>query len=295
VGWCESALCAGDIESNDFEIVVRDMTPQRCREMDVREEALRAGGDLILTNFFGAQRFGSARHGEGFAGRAIAKGDYETALRLLIGTPHRKDMGMKRAFTRGLATGWGDWSRLAGELPRCPDRRAVEALARGRGFREAFAELPFSLQELSVDAYQSWLWNRATARWLERAIDPRERFESEDDFGAMVFAGLRALSAEILQAITPLPRAGCVGDTAWMSALDEVLRGEGLTRDELRVPGLRRPRWSASERSVFARASGFVLSRPREDDLRPRRLARSLTFSLPSASYATVVLRALGE
>jgi tRNA(Glu) U13 pseudouridine synthase TruD len=67
--------------------------------------------------------------------------------------------------------------------------------------------------------------------------------------------------------------------------------------ENLVIPGLRRPFFGESERSLFVRAEGFEQDRPVPDtfDRTGKRFARTLRFSLPRGAYATVVLRALGQ
>lgn len=49
----------------------------------------------------------------------------DAALRLAVGTPARKDLGVRRAFTRTCAAKWGQWKALAAELPPCPERAII--------------------------------------------------------------------------------------------------------------------------------------------------------------------------
>lgn len=288
-GTRDAPLAAGEIEHNSFEIVVRDLTADACQQMESRAHQLRCPSGVRIVNFFGEQRFGCARHGEGFAAAHLVRGDFEPALRLLIGTPHRKDSGVQRAFTRGLAAAWGDWRRLAAELPRCPQRKSVELLAeraaRGAGglfapedFRDAFAALPFMLQEMCVDAWQSWLWNCIVEFGLsgESPNDPAER--------------------------VALPSPSATYRGVWLAASDRVMAEAGVGLNDLRIPGLRRPAFATAERAVWVEASRFEISPPETDDLAPSRgkkapprFKRTVKFSLPSGAYATVVLRAIGQ
>ncbi|MFO0831603.1 MAG: tRNA pseudouridine(13) synthase TruD [Phycisphaerales bacterium] len=278
-------LSARDIERNEFQITVRDLTPEASARMDTLAAGLRKGDGLHVVNYFGEQRFGSARHGEGFAARHLVRGEFEVALRLLIGTPHRKDAGAQRAFTRGLAAGWGRWTDLAATLPRCPQRKAVELLAERAAkrpltphdFRDAFAVLPYLLQEICVDAWQSHLWNRIV----------------ED--GAHTGLALAGSSVDL-----PCPHATYA--EPWKPAAEAVLVSEAVSLADLRIPGLRRPAFSHAARAVLVRAGGFALSDPEPDELSPARGAkapprckRCVCFTLPSGAYATVVLRAIGQ
>jgi len=333
LGWSPVEATAGAIDGNSFEIVVRDLTRAACDEMDRRAAALAleaehappSRGDapagtpgLLVVNYFGAQRFGSARHGQGWAARRLIAGDFEGALRLAIGTPARKDTGRTRAFTRRCAAAWGRWAELAAALPACPERRAIELLARRAGdargagaavapdrapspadFRDAFAALPYFLQAMCVEAYQSLLWNRVARRLAER-IGGEEVLRARDDFGEMAFPPAhRVEPAWRGQAVPVLGKNTALAEP-WGEAARSVLEEEGLAPGDLRIPGLRRPFFGEAPRPMFVVASGFEMAGAAEDERAagPRgaaRLQRRLRFDLPRGAYATVVLRALGQ
>lgn len=297
VGWSAEPAVAGWIRRNRFRLVVRDLTRGACARMDEGAVELSSGaGRLVVVNYFGDQRFGSARHGEGFAGARLVRGDFEGAVRLLIGTPARKDTGARREFTRVLVANWGRWDEALRALPRRPERRAVETLASGGDFRAAFAALPPMLQQMGVEAYQSHLWN-AVARGLARDLSPAgEGIVAADPHGEMVFpsasrigAGWRTLELPMLAASTSLTEP-------WRSVAAAVLAAEGLSLGDLCVPGLRRPAFGEAWRPFVVFAERFEMGTPEPDDSAGRggRLRRTVGFELPRGAYATVVLRALG-
>lgn len=293
-GWSARAIGAEDIARNRFEIVVRDLSADAAEEMGRRIDVLRAGDGLEIVNYFGEQRFGSARRGKGLAGAHLVRGEFEQALRLLIGTPARKESGKMRAITRPCAEWWGDWHRLVKELPVCAERGAVEVLAGGGGFREAFAALPYLTQSMAVDAYASSLWNRAACtlvRGCGAGVD------AEDPFGVLLFPETARVTEELRACVMPLPSPEMTLSGVWGGAMGEVLAKEGLTPEGLVVPGLRRPVFRSTPRRLMVRAGEFTLSGVERDEMAGTRVRfrRSVGFWLPSGSYATVVLRALGQ
>lgn len=316
IGFATAGITADAIEANAFTIVVRDLSPAQAAAMDEHAGLLTleptASDDpaaLLFTNYFGDQRFGSARHGEGFAARRLVEGDFLGALRLLIATPSRKDAGKTRDFRRLAAKHWGEWSLLAARLPRCAERGPVERLADGAQPRDAFAALPAFLQMMSVEAYQSHLWN-ATARRLVRDIirgaassrgeeGEAPYIDADDPFGTLTFAAAADVPDQWRTLELPLmgPKTELVAP--WNTAAQTTLEDEGLTVDQLKIPGLRRPFFGEAPRRLFIKASNFKLTRAEPDTLsstptRPR-LCRVASFELPKGCYATVVLRALGQ
>lgn len=312
LGFTGQPMTAECIAGNRFRIVVRDLTRERARTMERRAAALRPHdepGSLLVVNYFGDQRFGSARHGQGWVARHLIRGEFEQALRLAIGTPSRKDAGRTRRITRACATAWGHWSDLVAQLPRCPERAAFEVLASGGSFRDAFAALPYFTQAMSVEAYQSYLWNQA-ARLLARQIadetPPTESggtirirgprlLRSDDPFGEMLFPVAASVGERWRTLILPLLSRRTRLEDPWSQAAATVLAEQGLTLDGLRIPGLRRPFFGEAPRPLFVHAEGFALSRAEADELTPGRLRVTVSFDLSRGAYATVVLRALGE
>jgi len=299
VGWSSDPVDASIIESNRFEIIVRGLSREASERMT--RHALALGtldqSALLVTNYFGEQRFGSARHGRGFAAAHLVRGDFESALKLLIATPARKDTGARRGFTRAAATHWGTWTDLLAAAPPSPHRRAVEVLAARGSFADAFASLPMIDQRLCVDAYQSWLWNHAAVELLREALcgTPDATLALSTDHGPLVFARASVVPPTLGQFIAPLPRKGAPLEGAWARAVALILARESLTLDQLEIPTLRRPRFDPGERPLFVSAANFSLSEPAPDEFAKGRLARTARFALPSGSYATIVLRALGQ
>lgn len=301
LGFSPVPVAADIIEANRFTIVVRRLQRRDFGVMDRRVNELSdgaggmgAGGPLVV-NYFGDQRFGSARHGEGFAARRLIAGDFDGALKLLLATPARKDSGGWRDFTRAAATHWGDWTAMLPLLPKRPERAAPEALAAGKHPTEAFAALPHFVQQMCVEAYQSWLWN-AVASGLARRASPK-CFEADDDFGAMLFPPAAALDEAWRSLRVPTPGTGLTPHEPWGPVLEQVLREQGLNLDDLRIPGLRRPAFGCAERHWCVRADAFSISAPEADELSTNSALwkRTLRFDLPRGAYATVVLRALGQ
>ncbi len=306
-GWSAQPITAAELEGNRFRIVVRDVRPEDEAAIRFRASLLGTGrGSLSIVNYFGAQRFGSARHGEGWIAKELIAGRFEQALRLAIGTPSRKDTGVTRTFTRMLASGWGEWGRLAKELPRCPEKKAIERLAfmasrrsepiDDRGFREAFVALPYFLQQLYVEAYQSHLWNELARRIVRRATPASSMLQADDEFGKMLFPAFAAVSDELRHLQLPLLAPESIARDPWREDLEAVLAAEKIALSELKIPGLRRPYFGEALRSLFVEARGVRIAPAETDELSQRGLRKvDVCFDLPRGAYATVVLRALGQ
>lgn len=297
LGYTGAHIAASAIKRNVFEIVVRDATQDDFETVARRAEHLTARDtDLRIVNYFGAQRFGSARHGSGWIGERLCKGDFEGALRLALGTPDRKDSGARRAMTRALATHWGRWKEALADIPRCPERRAIELLARGAGFKEAFTDLPHEFQQLCVEAYQSHLWNRTVRALVTRHWGRESLLIGEDEYGEMLFPRGRDIEPALGGLEIPMLASDSKLRDPWAVDAEQALREAGVALPELKVVGVRRPAFREVQRALFVYAFKFSVGRPEADDLgRPGRWKVTVGFELPRGAYATVVLRALGQ
>lgn len=301
LGFVPRAADYSVIEANRFTLVVRGLDKRASDEMVRRAVVLDDGsGGLLFVNYFGDQRFGSNRHGQGWVGRALIDGDFETAIRLAIGTPARKDSGPTRALTRALAQHWGDWNAALAAFGRMPERASIETLARGGSFMEAFSALPMFTQEICVEAYQSHLWN-AIARELAHALAEQtvqRAFEADDNFGPLIFPRAAALTPAFRSLPIPMPSPRAVMPECLSEIVAGVLSDEGVELGLLRVPGLARPWFGGGDRPFVACARDSSISEPRTDEFAgnsPANLACTVRFDLPRGSYATVLLRALGQ
>ena len=305
IGFAPRAAESSIIAANRFTLVVRALDKRQADEMVRRASLLvsaEADGEtsLLFVNYFGDQRFGSARHGQGWVARALIEGDFETALKLAIGTPARKDSGPTRALTRALATHWGDWDAALAAFGRMPERAAIETLARGGTFKDAFAALPKFTQEICVEAFQSHLWN-SIARELAHALaetTAQSAFEADDNFGPLIFPRSAALTPAFRALGIPMPSPRAIMPECLGEIVAGILADEGVTLETLRIPGLPRPWFGGGDRPFVARARRWSISAPAHDEFSgggPANLACQVAFELPRGAYATVLLRALGQ
>ncbi|MDD4856975.1 MAG: tRNA pseudouridine(13) synthase TruD [Candidatus Krumholzibacteria bacterium] len=300
-GRLDRGISAEDVSGNRFRVAVRNLTRRQCERMTATRRALSPGGarggrTLLFVNYFGAQRFGSARHGRGFAARRLIIGDFEGALRLLIAVPDRKDSRERKAAKRTIGAGWGDWGGLARMLAPCPERTVVRILAETAGdFRAGFSALPHIIKQITIEAYQSYLWNEVARRVIARDCSP-PLTKAPSRFGDFAFPNAASVPPALSAAAIALLCPQTALHEPFAEAAASVLASEGISLEDLRVPGLRIPYFRCAARSLFAEAREFSLG-PLEADESARGkgvFKRRLRFFLPRGSYATVLLAALG-
>ncbi|NLI46189.1 MAG: tRNA pseudouridine(13) synthase TruD [Acidobacteria bacterium] len=297
VGFSRRPLSARDVRGNRFRITLRDVAPGEAAA--VRDAAAAAGRDGF-PNYFDDQRFGSARHGRGFMGKAIFLGERERALRLFF-EPSRWDPPRERALKAAVLAHWGRWRQMP-DQPFGPYRKVLQVLTTEsfeRSYTRALAAVDKDRLQMALNAYQSFLFNEILSRWLLRrhpeADGPLRRRRYL--VGEMVFPERLSmeLRAELGTLKLPVPASDSViADPAIRAMVEDVLAEEGIRLDHLRVrkiPGLS---VQATERSAWVLPEGLAVAPAEPDDLNPGRCAIGLDFFLPRGAYATVLIKRLG-
>jgi len=324
----------GDLAGNAFEIEISD--PDAPGNLDVVLDELAAfagsaSGDaddadattIGVPNYFGQQRFGSQRPVTHEVGLAIARGDWKDAVLAYVGNPHereREDTREARAYVerelRRNSDGRAaeprdeteDWQ---GALDRLPKRLGYERSMCHRlaengadepeDFRDALEAVPTNLQQLFVNAAQSYAFNRILSARLERGLPFDEPIAGD----VVCFAdsdapdGLELPDTDRIQRVTAenvgTVRRHCERGRAFVTA--PLLGTESELADG--EPG-------EIERAVFAdlgispanfdlpgefHSEGTRRAILLPTDISVERDPLTLSFALPKGSYATVVLR----
>jgi tRNA pseudouridine13 synthase len=289
VGSARAGLTSRDSTGNAFEIVLRGVTAAERSDLDREAAGVRAHG---LPNYFGEQRFGNLRHGQGWIAKELMLGRAENALRLYLAAPSESDHPRLRAFKRSLERYWGDWKRCRDVAGTFGSHHSVfEHLAREpQDFAGAFRYIKSELRLIHLYAWQSHIWNRAVARWLGDAVPRRERFLVPSLEGPLVFPRGAVPAPEAWRGRFALPgaRLADVTDADQRRWLEAALEVEGLSPEQHVIEGVSGFALKGEERQLVVRPRELTL----EDDPRDASRVR-VTFSLPRGAYATLVLARL--
>jgi tRNA pseudouridine13 synthase len=294
VGFCGRPLDSEMSRGNAFRIVVRELSASDVGRLRGQLDAVREHG---LLNYFDEQRFGNLRHQQGWIVLDILRNGPEEGLKRLLTAVSPYDAEKNSQLKSALYRHWGDWRACRDIAGKFGAHHSVfEHLRRSEGdFAGAFRHVASATRLIHLYAFQSHLWNRAVARWVEQALPPRQRTHARSPEGRLVFP-LGAIPAPP-QWNGAFPLAGArlegVEDALQRELYEYVLGRLEISPAELAIEGI----------------SGFALkSEPRELVLRPRslrvrpaepdplnrgtKLVR-LSFELPRGAYATLVVRRL--
>ena len=291
-GYAEAPITAKDITGNRFTIVMRDMSDAEAAAAARNAEVVRRTG---IPNYYDEQRFGSARHGQGFMGKAIFLGRREEALRLWF-LPSKKDDRRTRALKKCVTQNWGQWDGCL-ELAFGEYRRVLSYLAANpRAHHKALSLIDKRFLVFAVNAYQSLLFNRVLSLWIEE-MSAREGFAlGRLTFPYYAFLFPLSLTAETAEkcsrSLLPVPGYdSVVPDPEVRAILERVLEEEGIQLSDLRIRQMSKMSAPGIERPAFVRVEDFLMEEAMEDEMYPGRKKIRLSFFLPRGSYATIVVK----
>jgi tRNA pseudouridine13 synthase len=307
VGRTGRPVLFGDLVGNAFEVTVRGASG-RGRVDDITAELAEFGGcdppRIGVPNFFGQQRFGSCRPVTHEVGLALARRDFEAAVRAYLGSPSDREPAETRA-ARGYVDETDDW---AGALDRFPRHlgferamlhRLVEGDDRPADFRAALESVPSNLQQLFVHAAQSYVFNVILSKRLERGLPFHEPvpgdvvcFVEETDAVAVPDTNrLQAVTEDRVAVVRRHVERGRAVVTAPLVGTEtELGTGEPgeIEREVLDRVGVEPADFDLPGEFDSAGTRRAILVRT---ELSIERDPLAFEFALPKGSYATVLLR----
>jgi tRNA pseudouridine13 synthase len=294
LGRVKEPFTSRDIRGNRFRLVVRAL------DEPSMEHAIQSLGEVRrdgVPNYFDDQRFGSVSSGGQFVGKALAVGNFEDALRLALAGPYRFDRAAQKHEKAVLLAHWGDWAVCKAHLPRGHARLLVDYLLHHPGdFRGGIARLRPELRGLYLSAYQSHLWNRMLARWLRDNLRPDQLLNVKLRMATMPMHRqldeIQRAKLATLDLALPTARGTIDSADAGTAIMQAILQEEGLTRDQLKVKGLREVFFSRGLRAALCLPASLQFEAGADDQNR-RRQKLMLAFDLPRGSYATLIIKRL--
>ena len=283
------------IRGNRFRIVLRSLSEAESERALALVPELRQVG---VPNYFDDQRFGSVS-GEQFIGKLLVEGKFEQALKLALTAEYEYDRAEQKREKEILTASWGDWSSLKEKLPRGHSRSLVDYLRVHPGdFRGALERLRPELRALYLSAWQSHLWNRMLARFVEQTIPAEHLLRLSLRLGELPFPrGLTVPGLEMLKsARLPLPSARLrrpEGDPGRELAR-AVLAEEGLTLEQMKVRGSRELFFSRGDRPALI-IPADLQAEVSDDERHLGRKKLLLSFELPRGAYATLIVKRIQQ
>eukprot|EP01028_Stygiella_incarcerata_P011047 TRINITY_DN6054_c0_g2_i1.p1 TRINITY_DN6054_c0_g2~~TRINITY_DN6054_c0_g2_i1.p1 ORF type:complete len:741 (-),score=190.63 TRINITY_DN6054_c0_g2_i1:25-2148(-) len=164
----------GHLDGNVFDIVIRDFQCEASVNDDGDDVIKRMPEDLLgekmdelrkkgFLNYYGLQRFGMAQPGSHMIGLSLIRGEWKTALEMILHTciPFCQPDRMGERFLLPESS-----EEIEDLLPKIPKRFTIECcVVQGlirhgpRNYLEAFNSIPRTTRMIYIHAFQSFIWN----------------------------------------------------------------------------------------------------------------------------------------
>lgn len=314
VGYVRNKLSAFYLLGNSFRIVISSIN-QTGSAINKRigqtvEEIKLFGG---VPNFFGHQRFGTTRPITHLVGKAIVKGDFRKAVMLFLAKPSPREHFASRKAREELRV-TQDFKQAFCNFPRQLryERFMLKRLAeKSDDYVGAFRRLPVKLQELFVQAYQSYLFNKFLSGRIVAGFR-LDRAEVGDYVVNVERSGLpmtvmhKTVDANALNEInekikagkmrTALPLVGFKQSTSQGAQGEiekQILEKEGVSLENFKIEMLPELTTRGELRTAITPLNNFLLDEISRDTDNLAKYKAKLSFTLFRGSYATIVLREL--
>ena len=311
VGYLREALSLYYLLGNNFTINIKSLmleeTTVKTRISQTMDELEALGG---IPNFFGHQRFGTTRPITHLVGKALVRGDFQEATMLFLAKPSVHEHPTSRQAREELQT-TGNFKQAKENFPKQLrfERLMLNHLVDNpEDFVGAFQRLPVKLQELFVQAHQSYLFNRFLSERLKQGL-----FLNKAEIGDYVVgverSGLPVTKiskmvvaeniAEINEKIisgkmrVALPIIGVkqkLSEGVMGQIEKEVLAEEGINLENLKVNELSRVGGRGGLRTAITLIRDFKIQNISKNE-NGMDFQTKLSFMLLRGSYATVLLR----
>lgn len=264
----------GDLLGNRFTIKVTDT--QHAENIDAIDHEL----DGMFPNYYGLQRFGT-RDNNVDVGIDMLKGDFKSAvMRFLTDTTNESNEDAINARIKLKDS--EDFVEALDYFPRHLkyERMLLNSLAEvDTDFGRALRKLPRTLSLMFIHSVESYIFNKEVElRVKERRVDPDgdDKICGADSYGFPDVSKSVGTGKQFVVGNT-------VGYDTKLNAMQEKLLDElGITQEQFRMKSMPELNSKGSYRVLFAPYVGFVAQANGGEAV--------MRFSLPSGSYATVLL-----
>jgi tRNA pseudouridine13 synthase len=314
LGYLRNKLSAYYLLGNSFRIRIKAVdhseTVIKNRIKKTADEFKALGG---APNFFGHQRFGTARPITHLVGKAMIEKNLKKAAMMFLAKPSPYEHPSSRRARQELQV-TQDFKQALKDFPKQLgyERSMLRRLVKNPiDFIGAFRTLPFKLQEMFIQAYESYLFNRFLSRRIALGL-PLNTVEVGDRVVAVERSGLalptmyKTVNIENRTLINDSIKAGktrlaipLIGfkqptsEGAQGEIEKQILGKEDVSSEDFKIRDMPEISARGTLRTATAPVNSFSTDYIMSDVIRRRRYDIGVSFSLYRGSYATTVLREL--
>ena len=313
IGYIREHLSAYYLFGNNFRINISDLNHHNSEVCNIFAKFINELDTLGgVPNYFGHQRFGTIRPITHIVGKAIIKDDFEKAILTYLTSFSEAEHPSSKIARKQLEKSLNFKQALA-DFPKNLryERIILKHLAnKPTDFVGAFSRLPFKLQALFVQAYQSYLFNLVLSERIKQEISLEEATIGDyvvnvERSGLPMVQFGKIVDTENLNQANKMIQSGklrvalpLIGIRQKLSKgkLGEIQRyifeKEDVTCDTFRVNKIPRISGKGTLRTTLSPIDNFMMKKKLSKS-RSLRNDLMISFSLLKGSYATILLREL--
>jgi len=289
VGYTRKPLVKGKLVANRFAVTIRDFHGNIQQCIDELQECIDKNA---IANFYGYQRFGSARPVTHLVGKEIVKRNFRQAVDLFLCHSGEYDSEQSKEI-REMCKDSSNFAKVLQIMPSKMDleRTLINELMKSNDPIKAIRRLPVTIRRLLVHAYQSYIFNRTLSIVIKEGYDIASPKQNDICFSfahnSVKIIGMSRFdeNANMLQ----LPAIPLVGyafrdDNRFSAVVKKVMEEEYVGVKDFYIKDLQEVSVEGGFRqaSMLCRELSYALNG-----------SLQMKFILPKGSYATVLLREL--
>lgn len=164
----------GDLKGNRFEITVNDIETDAAKTREIIESVTATVGETGgFPNYYGVQRFGTARPVTHLVGEQLVRGDIRKAVETYLFHPSELEEQDVQDARKALRDCKGDYSSMDVVLPKIMgfEQTLLDYLRNNPDdYKGAIDQMPTNLQMMFTHAYQSYLFNHMLSERMARGL-----------------------------------------------------------------------------------------------------------------------------
>jgi len=292
VGYNNKKIQIGNLNSNRFNIVVRDIARKELKYISMRA---RFVGQYGVPNYFDSQRFGSVSDHEFIVKHMLMK-NYEKAVKIYLTSSHPSDSRSFKNDKIEIINHWDDLSDL--KLHNNELKKVIREYNKTNNWSAAYNTIPAKLRHMYLNAYQSYLWNECIKELLKQYVNNANLFSIKYAVDSLLFF-LELTKKEFLDIPTTF-KTITHNDTYSVlehEIIGKVLLKQGIMLHNFKSTNLKKHIFKSYNRQTLIKPRNFHISEPKPDIInssyKSDRYAIELSFILTSGSYATIIIKQL--
>jgi len=301
LGFADDFISAEQLKGNHFQITVRKIPAEQKESILQRIDEISRYG---FPNFFDDQRFGSIMKSDEILAERIIRKHYKGALKLYFTTIGPGEKTREKQRKRNIEQLWGDWQAI---FPLCrtkAERDIIKLLLESESKNQlvkAINAIPKEELSMYFSAYQSFLWNLSLEQILLQHVKKTFKVKGK----IMDYTFYEDLDEAALKKLknTQIPTVSykIPGNPEVVRIVKDILAQRGLKASDFNLTKIRKSFFKSFLRPAIVFPTWDPTPGPFDydedlfepDDLYPGFLKLHLNFTLPSGSFATILIKAI--